>query len=457
MKKPNTGVHVVIPPLVAGEPCSAEYTVTVNGMDVPVYTARVDEGYRTSPLVIDETYSFSGFDCSGPVDVVVWSCQPLTALSIRSCGGVIEAKLDGRSASFTLEQNGNFLIERNGNGRKDPLLLFANPIEENPPREGDPGVVYFAPGRHDAGTIELHDHETLYLAGGALVTGRVVAKGDHIRIMGRGILENEGELYSFKKMIQLDECKRARIEGIIIRKNSLGWTVVPERCDGVVISNIKICGSYRGNDDGIDPVNTRDMLVEDCFIRTKDDCFAFKGMDDEGKSNCEDITVTRCMFWSDQCCAVLLGDESRAAFMRNITIRDCFIPYLSHEGYPKKFLMLHAGEDMRLEHVFIENITIGGEGQDHNYIELACEFNQWCKTETVGSIRDIRLRNVHLNGKEGGYFIVMKGHDAEYGIEEVTFDNCTINGAAITADYGNLQLDAFVRKIRFDSDSQRGE
>ena len=89
------------------------------------------------------------------------------------------------------------------------------------------------------------------------------------------------------------------------------------------------------------------MTVEGCFIRTMDDCLAFKGMDG-GRSNCENITVRDTMMWTDQCCTILLGDESRAAYMRNITIRDCFVPYLSYEGYPKKFLMLHAGEEMKL-------------------------------------------------------------------------------------------------------------
>ena len=133
--------------------------------------------------------------------------------------------------------------------------------------------------------------------------------------------------------------------------------------------------------------------------------------------------------------------------MRNITFRDCFVPYLSFEGYPKKFLMLHAGEEMRLEHVLIENVIIGGEGQDHNYIEMACEFNCWCKTKTVGSIRGIHLRNVHLTGKQGGYGIVIKGYDEDHRIEDVTFDNCTINGVVITGNYANLHMDAFVRNI----------
>ena len=169
------------------------------------------------------------------------------------------------------------------------------------------------------------------------------------------------------------------------------------------------------------------MLVEGCFIRTNDDCFAFKGKDGEMR-NCESITVSNCMFWSDQCCSILLGDESRAAFMRDITIKDCFVPYLSFEGYPKKFLMLHAGDEMRMENIRLENIEIRGQGQERNYIEITCEINRYCKTKKPGFIRDVVLRNVHLTGDEGAYRVLIKGFDDTYTVEDVRFENCTVNG-----------------------------
>jgi hypothetical protein len=116
------------------------------------------------------------------------------------------------------------------------------------------------------------------------------------------------------------------------------------------------------------------MMIEDCFLRTKDDCIAFKGLG-YGRRNCENITVMRTSLWSDECCALLFGDECRAEFMRNITVKDCHVLYLSYDfaqpnPYTKKFLQLHAGEEMRMESLRFENIDIYGEGQDLNYIEL---------------------------------------------------------------------------------------
>jgi hypothetical protein len=432
----------------AGVRLSADYVVEVNGKAVPVYTAAVSPDARQAPLNLNEFYSFAGFECSGPVEVVVRSSEPLSELSVRSVHEKAPAKLEGNTATFTLEKNGNYLIERNGNGRKDPLLLFANPESERPDGN-DPNVIYFEPGRHEAGLISLSDHQTLYIESGAIVTGRVEARGDNIRICGTGVLEHSGEEYDWRHMVLLEGCTRTRVEGVVLRKHSRGWTFKTVQCEGLNVSNMKIVGSHSYNDDGIDLCNSRKVRINNCFIRTNDDAFAFKGMDAESRTNCEDITVTNCMMWSDLCCTILLGDECRADYMRNIVFRDCFVPYLSYEKYLKKFLMLHACEEMRLENVLIENIEIRGEGQNRNYIEIACEFNQWCETETAGYIKDVVLKNVHLTGEEGGYQVVIKGFDEKHTVEEVRFENCTINGRPITAGSSNVTVGAFTKNVVF--------
>ena len=207
----TSGPAVVTHPPVEGEALSAEYRVEVNGMNVPVYTAYVSEDARVAPLNLNDYYSFGSFEFSGPVEVTIHSSEPLSELNVRTVGREILAEIEGNVATFRLEQNGNFLIERNGNGRKDPLLLFANPLEEDLPNPDDPNVLFFGPGRHDAGVITLTDNQTLYIAGGAIVTGRVEARGDNIRILGRGLLENSTEEYNWKYIVLLNECFGSQI------------------------------------------------------------------------------------------------------------------------------------------------------------------------------------------------------------------------------------------------------
>lgn len=442
----NTWATVETYLAVPDEPVSQEYSVTVEGRDVPIYTQMLHEyGQHWDP-----TYSFGSFEFSGRVTVKIHSAMPLTVLTIRPSSSPIPVKLDGNTATFTLDCPGNFVIERNGNGRKDPLLLFANPVETERPKPGDRGVIYYGPGRHNIGEIYLTNNQTLYMAGGAVVTGNVIAHGDNIKILGRGLLEHSGTNIEARDihMILLQQCTHVRVEGITLRQGCRGWTVLPEDCDGVIISNVKICGSYQPNDDGIDPSNTRNLTVEDCFIRSNDDCLAFKGLGHD-RHNCENITVTGTSLWSDLCCILLFGDEGRANYMRNITVKDCHVLYLSIERYPKKLVMLHATEEMRIENLRLENIDVHGDGQRHNYIEMTCEFNQYTKAKVPGYIRNIYLKNVQLTGKPGDYLIVMKGFNEQYDIDGVNFEHCTINDKPIDASSPNLQVGNFAKNISF--------
>jgi len=445
----NIWAAVETHPAVEGEDLSKDYTVAADGQPVPVYTAPLDPLYNTKcGQHWNPTYSFASFEFSGSVTVKITSDEALTAVSIRPGGERIPVSISGNTATFTLERPGNFVVERNGNGRKDPLLLFANPVESERPLPSASGVIYYGPGRHNAGMINLGSNQTLYIAGGAVVTGAIIARGDNIKILGRGLLENSGAEYETKCMILLNRCSRVRVEGITIRKGSRGWTLVPMECDDVAIANVKICGSYRPNDDGIDPVNTRNMTIEDCFIRTKDDCLAFKGSQAD-RRNCENITVTRTSLWSDQCATMLFGDESRAEFMRNIRVTDCHVLYLSFKQNPKKLLMLHACEEMRMENLRFENIDVYSDGPESNYIEMSCEFNKYNKEKVPGFMRDIVLKNVALTARDGAGLILLKGFNAQYEIDGVTFDHCTVNGTAVTRQSPNVQIGEFTRNIQF--------
>ncbi len=166
-----------------GEQLSTAYRVTVDGIDVPVYTARSVHG---------GDYAFAMFDFTGAVNVAVIarteSGPSLSRAVIRPKSARIASQLQGDTLTFTLDTPRKLSIEPDGiNG---PLLLFAGRPENNPPRQGDPNVVYFGPGIHKPGRIVLKAGQTLYLAGGAVVKGAIIAhQADHIRICGRGILD----------------------------------------------------------------------------------------------------------------------------------------------------------------------------------------------------------------------------------------------------------------------------
>ncbi|MBN1418808.1 MAG: endo-polygalacturonase, partial [Planctomycetes bacterium] len=315
--------EVVAYPAPAGEALSTDYEVLAGGKRIDVYAARVlDPPFAGKQWDYGGPYSFANFDMDGPVEVRITSKRSLQKVVIRPASSGIRATPDGdRTIVIALDRPRKLSIEPDG--RKGPLLLFANPIETDVPKPDDPGVIFFGPGIHEPDRIEIRSGQTLYLAGGAVVKAEVLARGERIRIRGRGILD--GSKWQWRKgpvgnLIAIRDASDVEVSGITLRGSS-HWTIVPSKSRRVTIRNVKLCNSRVQNDDGINPCNSQDVLITDCFIRSDDDCVALKGLDATG-GNVERITVEGSILWCDRARIFLLGHESRAPFMRNITLRN---------------------------------------------------------------------------------------------------------------------------------------
>ena len=267
---------VVTYPAPKGAALSDQYIVKVNGKPVDVYIAPVwNPGYVKS---FGGPYSFAYFDCSGSVTVEVGSRKSLKRVRILPESRGIRPDIAGDTLTFILKSPCQLSVEPAA--KEGPLLLFANPLEIDPPKQGDPGVIYFGPGIHKANEIRIGDNQTLYIAGGAVVKGGIRAQGANIRIMGRGIVDGL-DWERFKgptgNLISLMKCTNARIEGIIL-KDSWTWTFPMFGCQGVHVDNVKICSARCENNDGIGVCNSQDVEIENCFIRTDDDSITTKGL-----------------------------------------------------------------------------------------------------------------------------------------------------------------------------------
>ena len=436
---------VVIYPAPPGESLSEDYEVTVQGQNVPVYTARtLDPPFAGKEWDYGGPYSFANFDTDGPVVVQIKSPRDLRNTVIRPSFPEVTMRIEGEhTVVVTLPGPRKISIEPEG--KRGPLLLFANPLEENPPQRDDPNVVYFGPGVHRPERIVLKSHQTLYLAGGAVVKGGVIAEGENIRILGRGILD--GSDWEWRKgptptVISI-QGSDVEVSGITVRGAS-HWTIVPVHSQRVTIRNVKICGGRVQNDDGINPCNSQDVLITDCFIRSDDDCVAMKGLNFiEGNNNVERIRVENCVLWCDRARIFLLGHESRAPFMRDITLTNLDIIHFSMTPF-----LLEPGEDMRLENVLVENVRLHGEGQ-RELIRLRPVVNQYMRKKTPGFIKDITFRNITVEGHSGPYRVQIYGADEEHNVRDVICENVTILGEKLGRESDRLEIGPHVDGIKF--------
>jgi hypothetical protein len=442
---------VVTYPAPAGETLSTDYQVQAGGQKVDVYTARVlDPPFAGKEYDYGGPYSFANFDISGPVTVRITSPRSLRNTVLRPQSAAVRMTVDDEhTLSLTLDRPCKFSVEPDG--RKGPLLLFANPLETKAPKEGDPNVVYFGPGVHKPEKILLKSGQTLYLAGGAVVKAEVLAEGSKIRILGRGILD--GSDWEWRKgplgnLIGIRNSSDVEVNGITLRGSS-HWTIVPRNSRQVTIRNVKICNSRVQNDDGINPCNSQDVLITDCFIRSDDDCVALKGLDFSGaNSNVERITVENSTLWCDRARIFLLGHESRAEFMRGVTLRNLDIIHFTMTAF-----LLEPGEDMHLEDVTAENIRIHGEGQ-REFIRLRPVVNQYMRKKVPGFIQSVRFRNVTLEGKGGEYLVQIEGADPQHDVRDVSFENVSILGARLTENSSPVKIGQHTKDIHFGAESQ---
>ncbi len=441
-----SSTEVVTYPAPSEEILSGDYEVSVEGKKVDVYIARtLDPPFADKQWDFGGPYAFANFDMSGRVVVRITSKRSLRDVVIRpQSKGIQPVLVDDNTITLTLDKPEKLSIEQDG--RKGPLLLFANPLETDIPKQDDPNVVFFGPGLHKPEKIVLQSNQTLYLAGGAVVKAEVLAEGANIHIRGRGILD--GSDWEWRKgpvgnLIAIRNSQNVEVRDITLRGSS-HWTIVPRNSQKVIIRNVKLCNSRVQNDDGINPCNSQDVLITDCFIRSDDDCVALKGLDFSGtNSNVENITVENSTLWCDRARIFLLGHESRAEYMRNVTIRNLDIIHFTMTPF-----LFEPGEDMHLENITVEDVRMHGEGQ-REFIRLRPVVNQYMHKKVPGFIRNITFRNVTIAGKPGEYLVQVDGPDAEHNVSNVTFENVSILGSKLTGDSERLRVGENAENIEF--------
>jgi hypothetical protein len=153
--------------------------------------------------------------------------------------------------------------------------------------------------------------------------------------------------------------------------------------------------------------------------------------------------VENSILWCDRARIFLLGHESRAPFMRNVTLRNLDIIHFTMTPF-----LFEPGEDMRLENITIENVRIHGEGQ-RELIRLKPVVNQYMRNKVPGFVRNVKFRNVEVSGQAGEYRVQLEGADAEHNVQGVSFENVTVLGGKLSHDSVRVSAGQYVENVRF--------
>ncbi|MDR3710501.1 MAG: glycosyl hydrolase family 28 protein [Capsulimonadaceae bacterium] len=446
---------VRVEPAPAGEPLSALFAVAVDGQNAPAYVAKVlcIDRVRTHELPevqLPGEAAFASFDMGrSPVTVTVTCAQDVQAAKLLPSSYHLTPNVEGNTVTFTISKPGQVTLEVNGDWN-DSLHIFANPYEADIPSANDPNVIYFGPGVHEIEPVTVYSGQTVYIAAGAVVYGKLSSltgkgtvftlSGSNITLRGRGIID--GSLIpkpSPGGNLIFAHGSDIHVEGVILR-DSGGWNFPIYDSQRVTVDNLKLFG-WRGNSDGIDINNSSDIDVADTFFRTFDDNVVIKSSNPKAPPT-RNVTAKRCISWNEIAHPFSLGAELNND-CENITFSDCDV--IHDKGREWVLRVFNSGK-AHVKNVVFDNIRIE---EARRPISLWIGSSMWVKDPERGHIDDVVFRNITSVLPEGGNKCAnLVGFDADHAIHNVKFENVLFGGKPVTAD--DVKQNAFVDGVTFE-------
>ena len=497
-------------PVTDTAPICRDYTVRINGTVAPTNTARVsampfNRRWPGHQRTIDQTEAiqFLSLATDGPLEfeITVQDGFDPDALKIRPRSLQIKPTAENGVIRFTLPHAAYLTVEPFGRNRA--LHIFADPMPTYAIDRTAPDLLYFGPGQHVAGLIELKSNQTLYLDEGAVLYACIHAiDAQNVRILGRGILDNslnkEEILFAYnaegnreainnarrRHTIELEYCTDVEIDGITIR-DSLVYNIRPVGCRDLRVNGVKIIGCWRYNSDGIDMHNCENVRVSNCFIRTFDDSICVKGFDCYHDGDIEaavhaamyrngmsydrfcDTVIERCTVWNDWGKSLEIGAETKAEEIFDITFRNCDVIHVTGKVLDCMNVDYADVHDVTFEDIRIEcdevipkpliqrsNAQVY-ENVDPDYMpETVCaevihHHEYSAGSDRRGKNRRMTFKNVHLYGSHAptAKFV---GYDESHKTEDILLSDFYWNDKRVTADEIGWDVREFAENIRYE-------
>ena len=392
---------------------------------VPTYLVKVDEVRETKHHV--EHASMATFDFSEKVEIAVtYNKGKIDSARVRPLSYDIPFTIEGNTLQFSLEKPANLSVEVNGDIFHN-LHLFANPLDTFKVDKKNPDLIYFGPGIHrfEGGEFRIPSGKTIYVAGGAVMMGRMLIENVHdVKLLGRGIIDP-----SVKMGIRIANSRNVYVEGLVATQCATGGS------DSVTIRNVKVI-SYFGWGDGMNVFSSRNVLFDRVFCRTSDDCTTVYGtrLGFEGPSS--NITMQNSTLWADVAHPIFIGihgNVDKPEILENLNYVN--IDILDHKEKQLNYqgcLAINAGDENLIRNVRFEDIRIENFRQGQ-LVNLRIFFNEkYCKAPGRG-IENVVFKNVSYTGNRAEISVI-EGYDAQRKVRNIRFENLRINGQIISDD-----------------------
>lgn len=186
--------------------------------------------------------------------------------------------------------------------------------------------------------------------------------------------------------VQPYNCKNVLIEGVRIIRAPF-WLLHPVLCENVTVRKVHL-ESLGPNSDGCDPESCKNVLIENCYFDTGDDCIAIKsGRNNEGRRlnvPTENVVIRNCQMLAGHG-GVVIGSEISGG-VRNVFAENNVMSSPDLErGIRIKTNSVRGGV---LENIYVRNTTIG-------QVRDAIVINFYYEEGDAGNF-DPQVRNVYI-------------------------------------------------------------
>ena len=345
--------------------------------------------------------------------------------------------------------------------------------------ENGGGVLEFSVGRYLTGSIFLKSNVEIRLLEGAVLVGStnpydydmvegyygfLLAKDQkNISIKGKGVIDGRGfdcalnflnqvhlgnltddtkndRVTKRPKLIYFRECDNVAIEGVNLR-NAAEWTLVCDQCEHLTISGILMDSKNYWNNDGIDLVDCRHVLVKDCFIDAADDAICLKSH--SAAHLCEDIEIRNCIARSSAS-GFKFGTVSRGGF-KDIRIINNKV-FDTH----RSAITIQSVDGGEIDNILVDSLEAVNTS-NAIYLRTGIRWNNGKK----GYLRNVTLSNIRVEvpaGKaDAGYSYEGPVEDLPrnispsgiVGIPDIPIENITLKNIEIVYPGGGNKLYAY--------------
>ena len=246
--------------------------------------------------------------------------------------------------------------------------------------------------------------------------------------------------------VQFIACQGILIENVTF-KNGPMWTIHPVYCSDMIVRGMKV-KTVGPNNDGINPDSSRNLLIEDCYFSTGDDCVVLKsGLNEDGwrVGRPTENVVIRNIFAHEGHGGVVCGSEMSGSVRNVYAHNSVFVG--TDRGFRVKSMRGRGGV---VENIWIEDIKMKNMGGQ------AIRLNMFYGSSTVkpatdipAAFRNFYIRNIECDGAARAIEIT--------GLPELAIENIHMENLVIKANEGIKITDGIHLSIKnLDLETSKG-